>query len=243
MTPYYDDGSCVLYNARAEDILPTLQDIDLVFTSPPYNLGRSAGSGFHAGSLAASDFGDGYDTYDDALSQDEYDRWQTEIVHALWGTLSDSGALFYNHKPRVQNGVLRLPTDFGKDLPLRQIIVWDRGTGLNFSNSFFLPKSEWVIVWARAGFTLRSKTAGSIGDVWRIPPETRSDHPAPFPLALPMTAIAATDAAVVLDPFAGIGTTLRAAKDLGRKTIGIEMSERYCEIAARRLSQEVLPFG
>jgi modification methylase len=78
--------------------------------------------------------------------------------------------------------------------------------------------------------------------VWRFPPETGNEHPAPFPKELATRCIGPTDAQIILDPFMGSGTTLRAAKDLGRKAIGIEIEERYAEIAARRLSQEVLPF-
>ena len=133
-----------------------------------------------------------------------------------------------------------LPSDYGSGLPLRQVIVWDRGTGLNFSSSFFLPKHEWICVFAREGWGLTDKSTSQIGDVWRIAPENDTQHPAPFPLALPTTAIGATDAQLIVDPFMGSGTTLRAAKDLGRKAIGIEIEERYCEMAAKRMAQEVL---
>lgn len=68
------------------------------------------------------------------------------------------------------------------------------------------------------------------------------DHPCPKPITLFRTLIHRTKAQTVIDPFLGSGTTLRAAKDLGRKAIGIELEERYCEIAAKRLQQAVLPF-
>jgi site-specific DNA-methyltransferase (adenine-specific) len=88
------------------------------------------------------------------------------------------------------------------------------------------------------------KQACGLGDVWYMPPAglEDGDHPAPFPESLPTRAIGSTNATLIVDPFMGSGTTLVAAKNLGRKAIGIEIEEKYCEIAAKRLSQEVLEF-
>ena len=70
------------------------------------------------------------------------------------------------------------------------------------------------------------------------------DHPTQKPIALMKWCMGfVPDAQTILDPFMGSGTTLRAAKDLGRKCIGIEIEEKYCEIAVRRLNQEVLPLA
>lgn len=245
--PYYEDEWTTIYNADCELVLPHLSGIDMVFTSPPYNLGWNihggkVTGGFGPKSIGAAKLTDNYRSYDDAMEPADYEAWQTRIVHLCWETLSDDGAIFYNHKPRPSAGEMLLPTRFGDDLPLRQIIVWDRATGLNFSTRFFLPKHEWIVVWARPDWRLIDKSSSQTGDVWSVPPETRQDHPAPFPVELPRRAIAATDAKVVLDPFMGSGSTLRAAKDLGRRAIGIELDETYCELAVRRLSQEVLPF-
>lgn len=241
--PYYTDDHVTIYHGDCLEILPHLSEVNLVFTSPPYNLGVNAngGTGMHAGSLAASDLAGGYGSHDDAMPPNEYDAWQTELVTSCWNTLTDDGAIFYNHKPRPWAGELKLPIIYGRDLPLRQIITWDRGTGMNFSESHFLPKSEWIMIWAKPEWRLIDRKTSGIGDVWRIAPETASVHPAPFPIHLPSTAIAATGADMVLDPFMGSGTTLRAAKNFGRKAIGIELEERYCEIAANRMAQEVLP--
>lgn len=254
MVPYYDDGhGIVIYHGDCADVLPTLSDVDLVVTSPPYNLGMhpsGKGSGMHAGSgytangatwTRVADLAGGYGSYDDRMVQGDYDAWQTEIVGLCWAALSESGAIFYNHKPRPMNGELHLPLAYGAGLPLRQIITWDRGVGMNFSTSFFLPKAEWIIVWAKPAWRLVTRDVSAYGDVWRFPPEARTDHPAPFPYELPQRCILATAARTVVDPFMGIGTTLRAAKDLGCRAVGIEIDERYCSVAAERLGQEVFP--
>jgi site-specific DNA-methyltransferase (adenine-specific) len=70
--------------------------------------------------------------------------------------------------------------------------------------------------------------------------KTRSMHPNQKPIALMRWCIEKCPPGTVLDPYMGSGTTIRAAKDLGRKAIGIEIEERYCEIAAKRLAQGVL---
>ena len=127
-----------------------------------------------------------------------------------------------------------------KVMPLRQIVIWDRGSGFQRNTTHFVPSHEYVMIFAKPAFRL---TTRSVDDVWRIPPNADPHHPASFPLKLATKAIGSCDAATVLDPFAGSGTTLRAAKDLGRKSIGIELSEAYCEIAAKRMAQEVLDFG
>jgi len=240
MTPYYTDEWVTIYHGKCEEILPSITNADLVFTSPPYNLGTSTGGGMHRGSLSASDLAGGYGDHDDAMPTAAYDEWQTACVQMMWDTLSDTGAVFYNHKPRPQNGELKLPLAYGAGLPLRQIVVWDRGTGMNFAETHFLPKHEWVIVWAKPAWRLSGRSASSLGDVWRIRPEDSGGHPAAFPIELPQRAIGATTAQTVLDPFMGSGTTLRAAKNLGRRSIGIEVNEQFCEFAATRLAQEVL---
>jgi DNA modification methylase len=250
--PYYEDDAVTIYHGDCREILSGLSGVDLFFTSPPYNLGTHPrpgfvggdptrpSSGIHRGSIAGRSLQEGYASYGDDMPQDEYDAWQREVVRMMWDALSDTGAIFYNHKPRSMNGTMMLPTVYGDGLPLRQVIIWDKETGFNFSPTFFLPKCEWIMVWAKPDWQLIDRSASQVGDVWTIRPENSQRHPAPFPLALPKRAIAATSAGLVCDPFMGSGTTLRAAKDLGRKAIGIEIEERYCEAAVARLAQEVL---
>lgn len=257
MKPYYDEAGITIYHGDCEEVLPSLGPVDLVITSPPYNLGVSTGGSFghpdwnarmkerggggkwHGGALA-----DGYESFDDALPPEEYLMWQRRCVRLMWDVLSPAGAIFYNHKPRVQAGMLMMPTQYiPPGLPIRQVVIWARAGGVNFAPTHYCPTHEWIVIVAPDAFRLKSKGASGVGDVWTIPQESNTLHPAPFPLALPARAIETTAPASVLDPFMGSGTTLVAAKAAGVKAIGIDVSERYCDLAASRCAQEVLDFG
>lgn len=252
MKPYYERDGITIYHADCRDVLPTIDTIpiDLVVTSPPYNMGLIPGGNgrgmYRPGASSKSGrFRSGYGTHDDAMDEDEYGAWQREILASLWHLIQDDGAIFYNHRPRVIHGRFRPPLDFDfGGVPLRQVITWDRGTGIDVGLRQYCSAYEWVLVFAKPGWKLVSHAASGMGNVWRLGMEyAETAHPSPFPLSLLRTALLTTGAATVLDPFMGSGTTLRAAKDLGRKAVGIEIEERYCEIAVRRLEQAVLPLG
>ncbi len=235
--PYYSDDHVTIYHGDCLELLPEMSDVGLVLTSPPYNLnGDGNKTGGKGKSWAA--LGDGYPSHADDMPHADYVEWQRAVLGGLWDTLTDAGAIFYNHKPRVGGDRVRLPLELVPDyMPVRQVVIWDRGSGFNRNKTFYVPTHEWVLLIAKPAFRTNTR---SVDDVWRIPFETGGEHPAPFPLSLATRAIGTTDAELVLDPFMGSGTTLRAAKDLGRKAIGIELEERYCEIAAKRCAQEVL---
>lgn len=260
MKSYYEHAGIAIYHGDCMEILPQLPagGVDLVFTSPPYNLGNSSGGGMpgkklghydaSAGMSARGGMGKwsggslafGYGVHEDNMLHPEYVEWQQLVLLECWRLLTTGGAIYYNHKVRIFDGIAVTPLDYNPGLPLRQIIIWARAGGINFSPAFYVPTHEWIVVLARPDFRLRDKGASGVGDVWYVPQQSDSEHPAPFPLALPLRAIETTTAQTILDPFAGVGTTLRAAKDLGRRAIGIEIEERYCEIAANRLAQEVM---
>lgn len=234
--PYYEDDLVRLYQGDCLDVLPHLApEVDLVFTSPPYNLGDMTGG--------LANLAGGYNTHRDTMPRDAYEDWQREVLRACWATLTESGAIFYNHKPIIREGTAALPTRLNPGLPLRQIVIWHRKMGVNWAPGHFLPVHEWIMILAKPAWRLRDKSVSHLSDVWEVRPVMRDEeHPAPFPLALPARAIDAASPRVILDPFAGSGTTLRAAKDAGRKAIGIELDERYCEITAKRLQQEAFVF-
>lgn len=251
MNPYYQDTCCTIYNGDCREVLPQLSNVPLVVTSPPYNLGSrpwphwghwkpgdSVGGKSKWKNGSDGSGGVKYGVHRDNLPWPEYVALQHEVVSMLWRVLCDKGAIFLNHKPRVIGGKLWMPTELlPAEVILRQIVIWARPGGLNYNPTAFVPTHEWVMILAKEKWRLKSKGVSGMGDVWRIATE-RSPHPAPFPVDIPAKAIEATAATLVLDPFMGSGTTLRAAKAAGIRAIGIDVDEGYCEMAANRIQDE-----
>ena len=250
VTAYYEHAGITIYHGDCRDILPGLR-ADAVVTSPPYNT-LGALDGTMSGLWAQSHGGAGFrravsaNGYPDDVPEDEYQATQNAIGAMLAAACSDSASLFYNHQLRWRDGRCSHPVQwFQPDgWNLRQEIIWNRGGGMMFNARMFARFDERILWFTRQSWKWNQTSVG-LGTIWNIAREQQQQgkkHPVAYPLQIPLRCIAAaTDPEdVVLDPFMGSGTTLRAAKDLGRRAIGIEIEERYCEIAARRLSQEVL---
>lgn len=233
------------------DCLEVLRDIpdgtfDMAMTSPPYNLKNSSGNGMKDGrgsKWAAADKGlrEGYAEHSDDMSHSDYVKWQREVITEVMRTLKDDGALFYNHKWRVQDGLLQTRNDIVEGFPVRQVIIWHRSGGINFNAGYFLPTYEVIYLIAKRGFKLEPKS-NRHGDVWSFHQEVNNPHPAPFPLALAERIVSSSPGSLVLDPFMGSGTTAVAALKYGKKYCGIDTSSEYLEYAAERISKTPKPF-
>ncbi len=214
--------------------------VNLIVTSPPYNLLNSSGNGMkngNGGKWSRSELlrRQGYARSGDCMPHDDYVAWQRECLREMLRVLTPDGAIFYNHKWRVQRGLLQDRADIMEGFPLRQIIIWQRAGGFNHNPGYFLPTYEVIYLIANPEFRLAPK-AGGVGDVWRIRQDRGNPHPASFPVELAQRAIAATTAEVVMDPFIGSGTTAVAALLEGRQYVGIELSEEYCCMARQRVA-------
>lgn len=212
--------------------------IGLIVTSPPYNLRNSTGNGMkdgRGGKWSNAKLLDGYESHTDDMPHDEYAKWQRDCLAAMMRVLRDDGAIFYNHKWRVQAGLLQDRADIVKDFPVRQIIIWKRDGGINFNPGYFLPTYEVIYLICKPNFKLAPK-ANALGDVWQIPQENNNPHPAPFPVELAQRCIQATTAEIILDPFMGSGSTAIAAEACERKWIGLDISKDYCKVARERIA-------
>lgn len=214
------------------------ESVSCIVTSPPYNIKNSTGNGLKNGSggkWPQAELLKGYSHYDDNMPHDEYVKWQRGCLEAMMRLLKEDGVIFYNHKWRVQGGLLQDRHDIVSGFPVRQIIIWKRAGGINFNPGYFLPTYEVIYMIAKPDFKL-TQGVNKYSDVWEIPQARDNEHPAPFPLELAQRCVEASPGGVVLDPFMGSGTTAIAAITKNRNWIGIDLSPEYCTLANTRIA-------
>lgn len=219
-------------------------------TSPPYNLGHSNPPGKAGpGGVARKGRwkGEYAGGFDDALPVDEYIAYHRAVVRQMLRVLKSDGLIWYVHRPKsdhLPTGMLPLPEQILQSYPVRSRIVWHKGgPGAGFCAAgrtggayYPTPAYETIYLLAKGKGALLDRQIAAAGDVWLIGRERVPGHPAAFPLALAQRCLDATLAeGPALDPFAGTGTTGKAAMVAGRDFTGIELSAEYAELARIRI--------
>ena len=217
--PYYQDSHVTIYNADCREILPLLDPVDLVLTDPPYLLPSLSGGGAFGNRGHLQNTRNFTDKGVDYSFLDPFKNWFVFCNLNQLPTLLDFASKKDRHNVLTMCKNNPVPTVNNKYLPDVEYVVHGFSTGRLFGNYNHKSCFEFVNV--------GNKTSG---------------HPNEKPLGFikRLVVLGSQENETVLDPFMGSGTTLRAAKDLNRKAIGIELEEKYCEIAVERLRQEVL---
>lgn len=212
--------------------------VDVGITSPPYNKGER-----HKGWLVKNVK---YNGANDDVPEATYKEQQVKVLDEIYRVTKPGGSFFYNHKTRWDKGVMMHPVEWilKTKWTMRQEIIWDRMIAANIRGWRFWQVDEriyWLykpIADNKIGKEIKPKHA-LLTSIWRIPPERKNHHPAPFPLVLPTRIILSIldgERGVVLDPYVGSGTTAIAAKLLGHQYIGIDISSDYVGEANERLA-------
>ena len=231
---YYDRDGITIYHGDCREILPQIGAVDHVITDPPYDEATHSGARTNArgksGKIGQRLLSGG--------SERKFAPVDLNMIKALFTAANAArwtiATLAYQHTARLEQ-------DAPYGLRFVRFGIWVKPDGMP-QISGDRPAMGWesVAILHHAENKMRWNGGGSRA-VWTHN-VARGHHPTQKPLGLLLDLIQQfTDPGdLILDPFMGSGTTLRAAKDLGRRAIGIEAEERYCEIAVKRLAQEVL---
>ncbi len=217
MKPYFQDDAVTIYLGDCREVLPELGPVDLVLTDPPYGVTYQSNCAVGQGSTPITNDGTRISL-----------RLYRQVVpllnatHLLWFTRWDAW-------PDVWQIL-------GEHLRLRGLLVWDKGHPGMGDLQHWGPSYE-LIASAGDGRTVGTRNQSVLRGFLPVSSNKRV-HPAEKPVALMRYLIEKLNAQSLCDPFMGSGAMLTAAKDLGRKAIGIEIEERYCEIAAKRMAQD-----
>jgi DNA modification methylase len=235
--PYYDDGQVTLYHADALDVIAELSiEVDAVVTDPPYASGTrmEAGKSSSGAMLRAGRFADRPIDLDQMTTTGFV--WLMRAVAIGCRPMLVEGGSFVSFIDWRQwpNLVGALET---ANLRIQTMGVWDKDS-IGMGNGF---RAQHELV-CHASKGVPKVYDKSIGNVFRHKRVEPVDHPSPKPeeVMQKIIRVVSPPGGLVFDPFAGSGTTLRAAKNIGRRAIGVESVEEHCETTAERLCQEVL---
>lgn len=214
MKPYYEHAGITIYHGDCRDILPNLEPVDLVLTDPPYGIMYS---GNHGASWQKTRIVGDYNV--------EIRDW---VISELAGLPMIIFGTWKTQRPKST----------------RQVLIFDKGPAFGMGDLSFPWKNSFEEIYVIGNGFYGSRDEAVIRGHIQVSWESKGRcHPNQKPVSLIIYLLNKHTGNIILDPFMGSGTTLVAAKELGRKAIGIEIEEKYCEIAARRLSQEVFDFG
>ena len=214
VTPYYEDEWVRLYHGDCREVTEWLA-ADVLVTDPPYGIGWSKGQNNAAGSQAHPGI------------QNDADTSARDSALSAWG----------EPRPAVVFGSLRAPFPRG----VKQTLVWRKPVDAGVVGSTIGYRTDTELIFLLGDHPRRTPQRSSLVVTGGGVAAYRTEHPHSKPPGL-MEWLIDWIPGSVADPFAGSGSALVAAKQLGRKAIGVELEERYCEIAARRLAQDVLDF-
>jgi site-specific DNA-methyltransferase (adenine-specific) len=226
MEPYYSHGGVTIFHGDCRDVLLKLPVADHMISDPPYSEETHAGARTQNINDKLVDF--------DSITVDELRKIVRLCRPSRWSIFTTD----WRH-------LVALDKKPPRNMRFVRAGVWVKPNGTpQFTGD--RPATGWeaVAILHNSGNKMRWNGGGKAA-TWNFGKESYGNHPTQKPLALYTAFVAAfTDPGeTIVDPFMGSGTTLVAAKQLGRKAIGIEREEKYCELAARRLAQDMLPFA
>lgn len=232
--PYYKDKHITIYHGDCVDVLNDLDiTVGTVVGDPPYCSGSRQQSGARTVLEKVVDRRDSWFLTDN-MGTDTYLRWMRDISGILFDRAAIGGHFYcFTDWRQFTNLVTAVET---KGWTLRNVVVWDKAKG-GAMGSFWRNNHEWVCVFSKG--KPHELPHSSFFNTWKGTKPQGGEHATVKPREL-LEYLVSAGPGVVVDPWMGSGTTLVAAKNLGRKAIGIEVEERYCEIAAERCSQGVL---
>src|SRR4029079_6249948 len=241
MQPYYQDDWVTLYHGDCIEGMQALgeQTVDAVLTDPPYSSGGRREDARSIRKAMTRSVEDGDWIRGDAMSTSGF-TYLLRLCGMEWRRVLKAGGHVLSFIDWRMAAHLAAALE-SADLRQHPLLVWNKqvlGMGAVFRNQ------HEFIVHMSAGNPAPPQRR-DVANVLSFPPVRGGDHPTekPEPLLRTLLSVIAPAGAMVLDPFSGSGSTLLAARSLDMRSIGIEADERYCEIVARRLAQDALPFG